>query len=103
MACYAYSVLTRWFSSVYSGAGSEPSLDQMTKQVVIASSVTTKDVNDVLFLPEVTYDIPNAVQPTDRNEGKVIIIPVGTANSITGKAHSVRLSPPDQKKNLRIA
>jgi hypothetical protein len=25
MACYAYSVLNRWFSSVYSGAGSEPS------------------------------------------------------------------------------
>ena len=32
MACYAYSVLTRWFSSVYSGAGSRPSSDQMAKQ-----------------------------------------------------------------------
>ena len=31
MACYAYSVLTRWFSSMYSGAGSRPVLDQMVK------------------------------------------------------------------------
>ena len=31
MACYAYSVLTRWFSSVYSGAGSRPSSDLMAK------------------------------------------------------------------------
>jgi hypothetical protein len=32
MACYAYSVLTRRFSSVYSGAGNEPSPDQMANQ-----------------------------------------------------------------------
>ncbi len=76
MACYAYSVLTRWVSSVYSGAGSEPSLDQMSKQVVIASSVTPKDVNDVLLSQETTYDIPDAVQLTDRkgeDTSKVII------------------------------
>jgi hypothetical protein len=30
----SYSVLTRWFSSVHSGAGSEPSLNQMAKQSV---------------------------------------------------------------------
>ncbi len=32
MECCAYSVLTRWFKSVFSGAGSEPSPDQMAKQ-----------------------------------------------------------------------
>ena len=31
MECYSYSVLTRWFSSVYSGAGSRPSSDLMAK------------------------------------------------------------------------
>jgi hypothetical protein len=94
MACYrdAYSVLTRWISSVYSGAGSEQSLDQMAKQVVIASSVTPEDVNDVSLSQETTYDdVPNIVQPTDRKGGdtcKVIITPVETANFITDKAHS---------------
>ena len=34
MACYAYSVLIRWFSSVYSGAGSRTSSDLMAKQDV---------------------------------------------------------------------
>jgi hypothetical protein len=90
MACYAYSVLTRWLSSVYSGAGREPSLDQMAKQVAIASSVTPKDVNNTLLLQETSYDIPNSVQPTDRKEGdnsKVIIIPLEAAKFNTGKAH----------------
>jgi hypothetical protein len=90
MACYAYSVLTQWFCSVYSGAGSEPSLNQMAKQVVIASSATPKDVNDALLTQEPTYDIPDVVQLTDRKGGdtsKVIIIPVEAANFITGKAH----------------
>ncbi len=35
-ACYAYSVLTRCFSSVYCGAGSETALSKQSKQVVIA-------------------------------------------------------------------
>ena len=35
MECYAYSVLTRWFSSVYSGAGSRPFSDQMAKQNIV--------------------------------------------------------------------
>ncbi len=37
MACYAtyaYSVLNQWFGSVYSGAGSEPSVNKMAKQQV---------------------------------------------------------------------
>jgi hypothetical protein len=87
MACYAYSVLNSWFSSVY-GAGSEPSVNQMAKQVVIASSVTPKDVNDAMLSQETTYDIPDVVQPTDRKGGdnrNVIIIPAGTASRITGK------------------
>ncbi len=67
MAWYAYSVLSRWFRSEYNRAGSEPFLDQMAKQVVVASSVTPKDVNYGLRSPETTYDIPDAVQPTDRN------------------------------------
>ncbi len=85
-------MLTRWFGNVYSGAGSGPSPDhQMVKQVVIASSATPKDVNDVLLLQETTFDIPAAFQSTNRKGGdtcKVIIIPVETANFITGKAHS---------------
>ena len=64
MACYAYSVLTCWFSSVYSGAGSRPSSGLMAKQVVIASSVTPGDFNDRSHLLETTYDIPDIVQPT---------------------------------------
>jgi hypothetical protein len=92
MACYAYSVLNRWFSSVYSGAGSEPSVNRMAKQVVIASSVTPKDFNDALLSQETTYDIPDVVQPTDRKGGdssKVIIIPAETASYITGKIRCV--------------
>ena len=88
MACYAYSVLNRWFCSVYSGAGSEPSVNQILKQVVIASSLTSKDVNDALLSQETTYDIPDVVQPTDRKGGdnsKAIIIPAETASYITGK------------------
>ena len=55
MACYAFSVLNRWFSSVYIGAGSEPSVNQMTTQVVIASSVTPKDVNNAILSQDTTY------------------------------------------------
>ncbi len=45
----------------------------MAKQVVIASSVTPKDVNDALLSQETTYDIPDVVQPpaTDRKGGLV--------------------------------
>ena len=59
MACYAYSVLTQWFSSVCSGAGSETPLSKeskqvvkASKQVVIASSMTPIEVNDVSSRPE---------------------------------------------------
>ena len=88
---YVYSVLTRWFGSVCSGAGSRPSENQMAKQVVIASSVTPMDVCDGSHLQETTYDVPDIVQPTSRKGGdprKVIVIPEETANFITGKAHS---------------
>ncbi len=57
-------MLNRWFSSVYSRAGSEPSVNQMAKQVVIASSVTPKDVNDAILSQETTYDIPDVVRIT---------------------------------------
>jgi hypothetical protein len=63
----------------------------MAKQVVIASSVTPKDVNDVLLSLETTYDIPDAVQPTNRKGGdtsKVVIVPVEMAYSIIGRGHS---------------
>ena len=100
MACYAYSVLNRWFSSVCSGAGSEPSVDQMAKQVVIASSVTPEDVNDALLSQETTYDIPDVVQPTDRKGGdnsKAIIIPAETASYITGKIRSAYVTTRSDK------
>ncbi len=42
--CTLTRMLNCWFSSVYSGAGSEPSVNHMAKQVVIALSVTPKDV-----------------------------------------------------------
>ena len=64
MAWYAYSVLTRWLSSVYSGAGSRTSPELMAKQAVIASSVTPGEFNDSSQLQETTYDIPDIVQPT---------------------------------------
>ena len=94
MACYAYSVLTRWFSSVYSGAGSRPSLDLMAKQV-IASSVTPSEFNDSSQLPDTTYDLPEIVQPTTRKGGdtyKVISLPVETCIFIMGHAHSAFVS-----------
>ena len=48
----------------------------MAKQVVIASSVTPREINDSSQLQETTYDIPDIVQPTKRKGGdtdKVII------------------------------
>jgi hypothetical protein len=80
---------------VYSGAGGRPFSDQMSKQVVTASSVTPIDVNERSRLPESTYDIPDIVQQISRKGGdtnKVIIIPVETANVITDKAHSAFVS-----------
>ncbi len=48
VACYAYSVLTRWLDSVYSGARSvTPSSKESSKQVVKASSMTPMDVNEI--------------------------------------------------------
>jgi hypothetical protein len=95
MACYAYSVLTRWFSSVYCGAGSETALSKQSKQVVIASSMTPMDVNDISSRPETTDDVPESCQEPNRKGGdtaKVIIIPTETANYIMGHAHSAFVS-----------
>ncbi len=81
MACYVYSVLTRWFSGVYCGAGSETALSRQSKQVVIASSMTPMDVNDISSRPETTYDVPESCQEPNRKEGdtaNVIIIPTET-------------------------
>ena len=91
MACYTYSVLTRWFSSLYSGAGSRASSDLVAKLVVIASSVTPSELNDSSQLQDTTYDLPDIAQPTKRKGGdtdKVIIIPVETCNFIVGHARS---------------
>ena len=88
-------MLTRWFSSVYSGAGSGPSSDQMAKQVAIASPVAPREHNDSSQLPETTYDIPDIDQLTKQKGGdtdKVIIIPVETSNFIMGHAHSAFVS-----------
>ena len=43
----------------------------MAKKVVIASSVTPKDVNDALLSQETTgtYDIPDVVPATERKGG----------------------------------
>ena len=98
MACYAYSVLTQWFSSVFSGAGSETPLSKESKQVVIASSMTPIEVNDVSSRPETANDVPESCQEPNRKGGdtaKVIIIPTETANNIMGHAHSA-LSAQDQ-------
>ena len=69
MACYAYRVLTQWFSSVYSGAGSETPLSKESKQVVIASSMTPMDVNDISSRLETTVDVPDSCQEPDRKRG----------------------------------
>ena len=97
MACYAYSVLTQWFSSVCSGAGSETPLSKESKQVVIASSMTPMDVNlnDTSSRMETTVDVPDVCQEPNRKGGdtaKVIIIPTETANYIMGRAHSAFVS-----------
>ena len=39
MACYAYIVLTQWFSSVCSGAGSETPLSKESKQGLLRHDV----------------------------------------------------------------
>jgi hypothetical protein len=67
MACYAYSVLTRWFSSVHSGAESRSSSDLMAKQVVIASSVTPMEFNDRSPLPTT---FPTSYLHLDKKRGK---------------------------------
>ena len=67
----------------------------MSKQVVIASSVTPREFNDNSQLPETTYDIPDIVQSTRRKGGdtvKVIIVTVETPNFIMGHAHSAFVS-----------
>ena len=94
MACYAYSVLTQWFSSVCSGTGSETPLSKEPEQVVIASPMTPMDVNDISSL-ETIADVPDSCQEPDRKGGdtaKVIIIPTETANYIMGHAHSAFVS-----------
>ena len=88
-------MLTRWFSSVYCGAGSETALSKQSKQVVIASSMTPMDVNDISSRPETTDDVPESCQEPNRKVGdtaKVIIIPTETANYIMGHAHSAFVS-----------
>ncbi len=95
MACYAYSVLTRWFSSVYCWAGRETALSKQSKQVVIASSMTPMDVKDVSSRLETTNDVSESCQQPNRKGGdtsKVIIIPTETANYIMGYAHSAFVS-----------
>ena len=79
----------------------------MAKQVVIASSVTPRELNDNSQLPETTYDLPEIVHSTKRKAGdtdKVIIIPVETCNFIMGHAHTshlVHLSAQDQSTTWR--
>ena len=67
----------------------------MAKQVVIASSVTPRELNDSSQLPDTTYDLPDIVQPTKRKGGdtdKLVIVPVETSNFIVGHAHSAFVS-----------
>ncbi len=95
MACYAYSVLTRWFSSVYCRAGCETALSKQSKQIVIASLMTPMDVNNISSLQETTNDLPESCQEPNRKGGdtaKVIIIPSETANYIMGRAHGAFVS-----------
>ena len=84
MECYAYSVLTRWFISVYCGAGSETASSKQSKQVVIALSVTPMDFNDISSRPETIDDAPESCQEPNRKGGdtaNVICIPTETAIS----------------------
>ncbi len=102
---YYYGVLriqcARWFrpfSSVYCRAGSETALSKQSKQVVIASSMTPMDVNDISSRPETNDYVPESCQEPNRKGGdtakvrkggdtaKVIIIPTETANYIMGHA-----------------
>ncbi len=63
---------------MYCGAGSETALSKQSKQVVIASSMTPMDVNDVSSRPETADNVPESCQEPNRKGGdtaKVIIIP----------------------------
>ncbi len=73
----------------------ETVLSKQSKQVVIASSMTPMDVNDILSLPETTYDVPESCQEPNRkggNTAKVIVIPTETANCIIGRVHIAYIS-----------
>jgi hypothetical protein len=91
MKCYVYSVLSRWFSSAYCGAGSETALSKQSKQVVIASSMTSIDVDNISSRPKTTDYVPESCQEPNRKGGdaaKVILIPTEAASYIMGRAHS---------------
>ena len=80
---------------MYSGAGSETPLSKVSKQVVIASSMTPMDVNDISSRLETIVDVPDSCQEPDRkggNTAQVIIILTETANCIMGHAHSALVS-----------
>jgi hypothetical protein len=88
-------VLTQWFGSVYSGAGSETPLSKESKQVVIASSMSCMYFNDISSRPKTTDDVAESCQEPNRKGGdtvKVIIIPTETANYIMGRVHSAFVS-----------
>ncbi len=55
MACYAYSVLTRWFSSVYCGAGSETALSKQSKHDLYPQS---RVVYRVVRVREDSFQLP---------------------------------------------
>ena len=55
MECYAYRVLTRWFSSVYSGAGGRPSSDQMAKHSASDLRRCNKEIRIVPLIQRRVY------------------------------------------------
>jgi hypothetical protein len=97
MACYVFSVLTSWLSSVYCGAGSETALSKQSEQVVMASSMIPMDFNDISSRQETSVNVPESCQESSWKGGdtaKVIIIrvPTETAYYIMGQAHSACVS-----------
>ena len=72
MACYAYRVLTQWFSSVCSGAGRETPWSKESNQVVIASSMIPMEVNDRIS-PKTDYaNSPCLFELADYNKLQLI-------------------------------
>ncbi len=80
---------------MHNEAGSRTSADQKFDQVMKASSMTPRDVQDGSFSPDTTKDIPYELQSSKRKGGDTdegIFIPESTMNIIMNRPESAFIS-----------